>query len=92
MKPPFIPDLKNDYDTRYFDTFQEEEPFYPTKKPLKRRKDMEFLGFTYKGGNNDENIEKVYQNVMQIAENINNIEDDSNKKDNNNVEEKKVNK
>ena len=92
MKPPFIPDLQNDYDTRYFDTFEEEEPFYPTKKPLKRRKDMEFLGFTYKGGNNDENIEKVYQNVKQIAENINSIEDDSNKKENNTIEEKKDNK
>ena len=92
MKPPFIPDLQNDYDTRYFDTFEEEEPFYPTKKPLKRRKDMEFLGFTNKGGNNDENIEKVYQNVKQIAENINSIEDDSNKKENNTIEEKKDNK
>ena len=92
MKPPFIPDLQNDYDTRYFDTFEEEEPFYPIKKPLKRRKDMEFLGFTYKGGNNDENIEKVYQNVKQIAENINSIEDDSNKKENNTIEEKKDNK
>ena len=59
---------------------------------LKRRKDMEFLGFTYKGGNNDENIEKVYQNVKQIAENINSIEDDSNKKENNTIEEKKDNK
>ena len=29
--------------------------------PLKRRKDMEFIGFTYKGGNKDENFEKVYQ-------------------------------
>jgi len=92
MKPPFIPELKNDYDTHYFDTFDEEEPFYPTKKPLKRRKDMEFLGFTYKGGNNDENIEKVYQNVKQIAENINSIDDSSNTKENNNIEEKKVDK
>ena len=92
MKPPFVPDIKNDYDTKYFDVLEEEEPFYPTKKPLKRRKDMEFLGFTYKGGNNDENIEKVYQNVKQIAENINSIEDDSNKKENNTIEEKKDNK
>ena len=91
MKPPFVPDIKNDYDTKYFDVLEEEEPFYPTKKPLKRRKDMEFLGFTYKGGNNEENIEKVYQNVKQIAENINSIEDDT-KKNSNNEEEKKENK
>ena len=91
MKPPFVPDIKNDYDTKYFDVLEEEEPFYPTKKPLKRRKDMEFLGFTYKGGNNEEGIEKVYQNVKQIAENINSIEDDT-KKNSNNEEEKKENK
>ena len=61
---------------------------------LKRRKDMEFIGFTYKGGNKDENFEKVYQNVKQIAENIIvlKIEDDSNKKENNTVEEKKDDK
>ena len=55
---------------------------------------MEFIGFTYKGGNKDENFEKVYQNVKQIAENIIvlKIEDDSNKKENNTVEEKKDDK
>ena len=94
MKPPFIPDLKNDYDTKYFETFEEEEPFYPPKKPLKRRKDMEWLGFTYKG-NNEENIDKFSHNVMQIAENINNIEDESkknNNKDKNDDEQNKTNK
>ncbi len=30
MKAPFIKELKNDYDTNLFDTFQEQEPFYPS--------------------------------------------------------------
>ena len=31
LKPPFIPDLESDYDTKYFDKFEENknEPFYP---------------------------------------------------------------
>ncbi len=92
MKPPFIPEIENDYDTKYFETFEEEEPFYPPKKPIKRRKDMEWLGFTYKG-NNDENIDKVYQNVQQIAENLNiNEEDSKNNDTNKNAESKKINK
>ena len=89
MKPPFIPDLKNDYDTSYFDTFDVEEPFYPPKKSIKRRKDMEFLGFTYKG-NNDEDIDKVYQNVVQNAEIFENKE--MKKNDNKESEENKIKK
>lgn len=30
MKAPFIPALKSDWDTAYFDKFEETEPFYPT--------------------------------------------------------------
>ena len=60
MKPPFIPEIQNDYDTKYFETFDVEEPFYPPVKKMKRRKDMEYLGFTYKGDNED-NLDKVYK-------------------------------
>ena len=40
MKPPFIPDIKNDYDTKYFETFEKIEPFYPETKIIKKRKYM----------------------------------------------------
>ena len=43
-KAPFIPELKNDYDTKYFESFEYEEEFYPPVKKFKRRKDIEFLG------------------------------------------------
>lgn len=32
VTPPFVPEIDNDYDARYFDDFQEEEPFYPFEK------------------------------------------------------------
>ena len=46
MKPPFVPEIKNDYDTKYFETFNIEEPFYPPIKKISKRKDFEYLGFT----------------------------------------------
>ena len=30
LKPPFIPQLSSDYDTRYFEIFKEQEPFWTT--------------------------------------------------------------
>ena len=70
MKPPFIPEIANDYDTKYFETFEEIEPFYPIKKKLNRRKDIEYLGFTY-NEENEENRERVYKNVEKLVEDLN---------------------
>ena len=39
MKAPFIPELTNDYDTHYFDIFQEQEPFYPPASSSKENKE-----------------------------------------------------
>ena len=36
IKAPFIPDIENDWDTKYFDKFNEEEPFYPPEKKSKK--------------------------------------------------------
>ena len=73
MKPPFIPDIKNDYDTKYFETFEKIEPFYPETKSIKKRKDMEYLGFTY-NEENEENMENIYKNVNKIIDNFKNVE------------------
>ncbi len=38
-KSPFVPDLANDWDPKYFDSFQEQEAFYPgdsTKKKFRK--------------------------------------------------------
>jgi serine/threonine kinase 38 len=51
---PWIPELDSDVDTRHFDKFEEIEPFYPPdpiKSNRKKRKDGEFIGFTYKREN-----------------------------------------
>ena len=52
MRPPFIPNLKNDYDVKYFEKFEEIEPFYPVNQ-FRKRKDAEFIGYTYKGEEQD---------------------------------------
>ena len=79
LKPPFVPDIQNDYDTKYFETFEQVEPFYPPTKKIPKRKDIEFLGFTY-NEENEENLDKVYKNVTQIVENLK-IEEKGNKND-----------
>jgi hypothetical protein len=61
MKSPFNPNVKDDDDVTRFDKFEEESPFYPedvddyqresdsaSKMKGKKRKDMNFPGYTYK--------------------------------------------
>lgn len=50
-KAPYIPELSSDDDCKRFDKFDEEEPFYPPedkKNPRKQRKDINFVGYTFK--------------------------------------------
>src|ERR1700760_1940327 len=50
-RAPYIPELASDDDCRRFDKFDEEEPFYPMddkKNIRKQRKDINFVGYTYK--------------------------------------------
>ena len=54
LKPQFIPKLKSDYDTKYFEIFPEKEPFYPPLSKYKKRKDIEYIGYTYKENDNDD--------------------------------------
>jgi serine/threonine kinase 38 len=83
-KAPFIPEIKNDYDTKYFESFEYEEEFYPPVKKFKRRKDIEFLGYTYKEGDklsedvydDEDEIDKFYNDILekyQIDNNYNKI-------------------
>jgi serine/threonine kinase 38 len=62
MTSPFLPDIKDDEDCSRFDKFDEEAPFYPPEdssgasagqlssaaKKNKKRKDINFPGYTYK--------------------------------------------
>ena len=90
-KAPFIPDIKNDYDTKYFEEeFKYEEEFYPPKKKFKKRKDIEFLGYTYKEENDENNNDNnnYYDDEDEINRVCNNI---LNKYQINNKEPKKSN-
>jgi serine/threonine kinase 38 len=78
LKAPFIPKLKNDYDTKYFEKFDEIEPFYPPVNKFNKRKDIQFIGFTYKEeDDNEQNLNDEYENAIQIIEDIKNMNDDS---------------
>ena len=71
LKAPFIPQLKNDYDTSYFDLYEKKEPFHPPVKKKKKRKDIEYLGYTFKEDpKNDIGIYNEFQSAMQKLFNI----------------------
>ena len=57
MKPPFIPNLKNDTDIKYFEKIRSKEKFYPDLKQIKKRKDAEFIGYTY--NENEEQMDLI---------------------------------
>ena len=79
MKAPFIPELKNDYDTHYFDSFQEQEPFYPPINAMKgkQRKDVNYAGYTFNRDNED-----IKDSFVQALEVLEAVEKTSNNKKN----------
>ena len=61
QKAPFIPKIKSDYDTAYFEVLKEKEddPFYPIIKKG-QRKEIEYIGYTYKSDEeNEDNVNWV---------------------------------
>ena len=71
-KAPFIPNIKNDYDTKYFETYESKEPFYPPLKKRNKRKDIEYMGYTYKNDSyNDISIYNEFQNSMKAINYLN---------------------
>ncbi len=44
-KAPFIPDLTCEWDTKYFDTFPEQDPFYPPEKKLRKGKKVKIYNY-----------------------------------------------
>ena len=82
-KAPFIPKLKNNYDTSYFENYEIQEPFYPPLKKRYKRKDIEYMGYTYKDDSyNDITLSNEYENSIKAINFIN--ENKSNKKEINN--------
>ena len=54
IKPPFIPKLDNDYDTKYFEKYDYIEPFIPNKETIiRKRLEPEFTSYNFKGKEKD---------------------------------------
>ena len=71
IKPPFIPFLKNEYDTSYFDTFEKEAPFYPpiNKNNKYKRKNVEYLDYSFINDSiNEISLYDEYQKALQVIE------------------------
>lgn len=63
---PYIPEVKDEADTCNFDQFAEEEPLYQsemTSSVSKRRKDIEFIGYTFKKDSTRDNIVTALQDL-----------------------------
>ena len=87
MIPPFIPELKGPFDTKYFDEYEEIEPFYPINNNENnskyQKKDMCFVDFTYNRENDKDyriNMVTALEVFDSIQESIRNININQNKK------------
>ena len=57
--------MKNDYDTSYFENYEIKETFYPPLKKRLKRKDIEYMGYTYKEDScNDISLFNEFENSM----------------------------
>ena len=77
-RAPFIPDIKNEWDCKYFDHFPEQEPFYPPEKKGKKRKDIYYSGYTF---NRDfDNMKEPFEIAIEVLDIMKkNIQDKKNK-------------
>ena len=87
MIPPFIPELKGPFDTKYFDEYEEIEPFYPINNNENnskyQKKDMCFVDFTYNRENDKDyriNMVTALEVFDSIQESIRNININQNQK------------
>ena len=66
MTPPFIPNLKSEFDVKYFENFPINEPFYPIKEKYFKRKNIEYIGYTYNNSYDEElNVADEFNNAVK---------------------------
>ena len=86
-KAPFIPKLKNDYDNSYFETYKIKEPFYPPMKRRPKRKDIEYMGYTYKEDSfNDITLSNEFENSVKAITFLNKYKSNGESQDVSNME------
>lgn len=71
VSPPFVPKLKHEWDTCYFDKYNEVEPFYP--EIGQKKKDCEFIGYTFNRGKEENDdliavIEMIQKKQEEVRE------------------------
>jgi serine/threonine kinase 38 len=77
LDPPFIPELESEYDNKYFDRFDEDEPLYPNENLNKKAsKDICFVNFTYK-----REMENQKSSIISALEVLDNLKDSLKKAD-----------
>ena len=69
-KPPFVPEIVDEFDTKYFETFEENEPFYPSPQKTGQRKDIEYLGYTYKQNDDLMDSKTKYEDYLKILDDV----------------------
>ena len=86
MKAPFVPNLKNEYDTSYFEKFEKISDFYPEKNNVKKRKDVEYIGYSFIENDidKDKDINDEYNTILEIINKYQNEQKELNKNNNNN--------
>jgi len=86
-KEPFIPKLKSDYDNSYFETYKIKEPFYPPMKKRPKRKDIKYMGYTYKENSyNDITISNEFENSIKAINFLNQSKSNEDSQDVSNLE------
>jgi len=67
IKPPFIPFLRNEYDTSYFETYERKEPFYPPLNNKFKRKNVEYLDYSFRNDSlNDITLNDEYNIAIKF--------------------------
>ena len=71
IKPPFIPFLRNEYDTSYFEIYEKKEPFYPPLNNSFKRKNVEYLDYSFINDSlNDITLNDEYENAIKYLKEI----------------------
>ena len=87
IKAPFIPKLKSEYDTSYFENYEAKEPFYPPLKRKHKRKDIEYMGYTYKDDSyNDVTLLNEFENSVKAIKFLKENKSNGESFDNSNME------
>ena len=65
---PYLPDINDETDTRHFDKFEEDEPFCSKSAEAAPvyRKDMDFVGYTYKRGTQRNSLVMALQELEAL--------------------------